>query len=152
MIMFGYDVFNAVSLINIPGAPASTTFRDILEGYPEATSGFHSRTYTGPNGYVWTNADLEEDNGNENHISSQNMSDIEDLFEWASGGDSGDWAMLYAGDAFHISGLSSPDLCALCKINPWEHRLDHGEWNYGFCGACYTQYHWTCPDCERSFI
>ena len=46
MIMFGYDVFNAVSLINIPGAPASTTFRDILEGYPEATSGFHSRTYT----------------------------------------------------------------------------------------------------------
>lgn len=104
MIMFGYDVFNAVSLINIPGAPATTTFRDILSGYPEATSGFHSRTYTGPNGYVWTNADLEEDNGNENHISSQNMGDIEDLFKWSSGGDTGDWAMLYPNDAFHISG------------------------------------------------
>ncbi len=32
---------------------------------------------------------------------------------------------------------SCPELCAL-KEKPWEHRLDHGDWNYGFCSACYT--------------
>ena len=47
--------------------------------------------------------------------------------------------------------LAKPELCALCKDQPWEHRLDHGDWNYGFCSACYQEYYWTCPDCSRSF-
>jgi hypothetical protein len=47
--------------------------------------------------------------------------------------------------------MANPALCAQCKEVPWEHRVDHGQWNYGFCSGCYQKYHWTCPDCQRSF-
>jgi hypothetical protein len=101
--MFGYDVFNAVSLINIPGAPASTTFKEILQGYPSANSSFGpNRGYTGPDGYVWDEAYLNENNADKNHL--DDISDVADLFKWASGSDTGDWAMLYPADAFYISG------------------------------------------------
>lgn len=105
MIMFGYDVFNATSLVNIPGAPSSTTFKEILRAYPLADSSFGpNRGYAGVNGYVWSKVDVEHNNGNENHLRNLDRDAIDDLFEWSSGSDSGDWLILYPSDAFHIKG------------------------------------------------
>ena len=103
--MFGYDVFNAVSFINIPGAPTTDTFKNVLRGYPSADSSFgNNNGYTGPSGYVWSQVDVEENNGNENHLKNQTDSAVSDLFEWSNGSDSGDWVLLYPNDAFHIKG------------------------------------------------
>jgi len=105
--MFGYDVFNATSLINIPGAPATTTFRDILSGVPQTTGNNklgNNRGYTGYNGYVWSDVDGEHKNGNANHLSSMQTEKIGDFFEWNDGSDSGDHMILYPNDAFHIKG------------------------------------------------
>lgn len=103
--MFGYDVFNAVSFINIPGAPTTDTFKEVLTGYPTADSSFgNNRGYTGPSGYVWSQVDVEENNGNENHLKNPTDSAVADLFEWSNGSDSGDWLLLYPNDAFHIKG------------------------------------------------
>ena len=61
MIMFGYDVFNATSLVNIPGAPSSTTFKEILSSYPIADSSFGpNRGYAGVNGYAWSKVDVQQ--------------------------------------------------------------------------------------------
>ena len=102
--MFGYDVFNATSLINIPGAPATTTFRDILSGVPRSTGLGNNGGYTGPDGYVWANVDGEHNNGNANHLKNMQPAAINDFFKWAGGSDSGDYMILYPNDAFHIKG------------------------------------------------
>ena len=112
--MFGYDVFNATSLINIPGAPATTTFSEILTGLPKSTGPNklgNNSGYAGPNGYAWESADGEHNNGNANHLSTMTAGKINDFFKWDDGSsscpnpkDQDCYMILYPNDAFHIKG------------------------------------------------
>ena len=88
MIMFGYDVFNATSLVNIPVLPvpplSRRSFLPIQSLIPVSVPTVVTRV----NGYAWSKVDVEHNNGNENHLRNLNKDAIDDLFEWSSGSDS----------------------------------------------------------------